>query len=427
MSIFGMVTIAILYRALSVKDIGIYVFFMTVLGLIDTLRSGFLTNSFIKFYSGTAKDRAEEVAGSAWCLALAITGASIFLNVLTFFLSAYITNDGMILFLKYFSLISLATLPGFMANLVVQGDKRFDRLLWFRLINQILFTGTVITLTYLEKATLTSIVFTYIISNAIASISVVIFGWTMIGSIAKATKKTFMEIFHFGKYSVGTSVSSNLFKVTDIFFLNFFLGPGALAVYNLGGRLLQIIEIPLLSFAASGMPSLSEHYNNNEKEQMMHVMKKMVGMLSVAIIVIAILSIVFAEPIILLIGGAKYVHTEAPNLFRIFMCMAVMYPADRFFSLTLDVIHMPKINFYKILVMLFVNLVADYVGVLIFKSAYSIAIANIFPILVAIIISYVPLNRYSKFNFWNMYILGYKEVIIFIQQIYRTLLNKDNL
>jgi len=425
MAIFGMVTIAILYRALSVKDIGVYVFFMTILGLIDTLRSGFLTNSFIKFYSGTEKDRANEVAGSAWGLALLITGGSILINIPTYIFSGYITNEGMILFLKYFSLISLATLPSFMANLVVQGDKRFDRLLWLRLINQLLFTGIVITLTVLKLSTLKTIILTYIFSNLIASLASMFLGWTMIGTISKFTKKTFLELFHFGKYSVGTSVSSNLFKVTDTFFINFFLGPAALAVYNLGGRLLQIIEIPLLSFAASGMPSLSGYYNKGQKQEMMYVMQKLVGMLSVAIFVIAIGSIIFAEPIILLIGGEKYLHTEAPNLFRIFMSMAILYPADRFFALTLDVIHKPKINFYKILVMLVVNLVGDYFGLMIFKSVYSIVFANILPILVAIIIAYVPLNKYSKFNFWHIYVVGYKEVILFVKQIYTTLTGKE--
>ena len=425
MAIFGMLTIAILYRALSVEDIGVYVFFMTILGLIDTLRSGFLTTSFIKFYAGTSESRANDVAGSAWWLALAITGGSILLNVLTFFLSSYISNEGMILFLKYFSLISLATLPSFMANLVVQGDKRFDRLLWMRLINQVLFTGTVIVLAFKNLSTLNAIIITYIASNAIASLVTIFLGWTRISSLKYFSKSTFMELFHFGKYSMGTSVSSNLFRVTDTFFINFFLGPAALAVYNLGGRLLQIVEIPLLSFAASGMPSLSSHYNNGQKEEMMMVMKKMVGMLSIVIIGIAVVSIIFAEPIIMLIGGGKYVDTAAPNIFRLFMSMAVMYPADRFFALGVDVIHKPKINFYKILVMLVVNLVGDYIAVTVFHSIYAIVIANIFPMLVSIIVGYIPLNKYFKFSFWNIYVVGYKEVILFIKQIYNTLMSKE--
>jgi len=425
MSIFGMLTVAILYRALSLTDIGIYVFFMTVLGLIDTIRSGFLTNAFIKFYSGTDLQRSNEVAGSAWGLSIAITVVCIVVNIITFFGSEYITNESVILFLKYFSLISIATLPSFMANLAVQGDKRFDRLLWMRLINQVLFTGTVIVLTILKKSTLVSVIMAYICSNFIASIIIIFLGWTKIWTIRYFSLKTFKEIFHFGKYSMATSVSSNLFNVTNTFFINFFIGPAGLAVYNLGGRLLQIVEIPLLSFAASGMPSLSSYYNQGKKEEMMYVMKKMVGMLTIVIMGIALLSVIFADPVIMLLGGAKYLHTEAPNLFRIFMVMAILYPADRFFALTIDVIHMPKINFYKILVMLVINLVANYIGVSVFHSIYGIAFAGVFPMLFAIIFTYIPLNKYSNFNFWNVYVVGYKEVILFLKQMYNSLLNKE--
>lgn len=425
MAVFGVVSIGILYRALSVKEIGIYVFFMSILGLIDTLRSGFLTTAFIKFYSGAEKARANEVAGAAWCLALVLTGGSIVLNLITFLLSSYIDNEGMILVLKYFSLITLATLPSFMATLVVQGDKRFDRLLWLRLINQILFTGTVAVLAFLHKSTLTSIIITYILAFLISGLIAMMLGWTMLGSIKKVTKSSFLELFHFGKYSVGTMVSSNLFKVTDIFFINFYLGPAALAVYNLGGRLMQLIEIPLLSFVASGMPSLSGHYNRDEKGEMIYVMKKMIGMLTIFIFCIAFFSIVFAEPLIALIGGGKYVNTEAPHLFRIFMSMAILAPADRFFALTLDVIHKPKINFYKILVMLSANLLADYVGLMFFKSVYTITLANLVPVTLAIVISYPYLNKFYKFNFWNIYVVGYKETIALVKQVYRSLFSKE--
>ncbi len=419
---FGMITLAILYRTLSIKDIGIYIFFMTMLALIDTIRSGFLTPTFIKFYSGTEKNKSYEIAGSTWYLGLLITIGCVILNIPTYLLSSYVSNEGMVLFLKYFSLVSLITLPSFMAGLVIQGDNRFDRLLRLRLINQVLFTGLVIVLIVLKKSNLTNIILAYIFSNVVSSLSALFLGWTLIEKIRHFSKSTILELFHFGKYSLGTSISSNLFQVTDTFFINFFLGPAALAVYNLGGKLLQIIEIPLLSIASSGMPSLSSHYNKNQKDEMMYVMKKMIGMLSLAIMVAALVAIVFAEPIIMLIGGSKYIHTEAPNLFRIFMCIAILYPVDRFFAITLDVIHLPKVNFYKILVMLVVNLIGDYLSLAIFKSVYAITIASVFPTLVAIVVTYPPLNKYYKFNFWNIYYIGYKESVLFIKQIYNSLL-----
>ncbi|RKR80854.1 O-antigen/teichoic acid export membrane protein [Mucilaginibacter gracilis] len=420
----GMVTIGMLYRALSINDIGVYVFFMTINNLIDTLKSGFLTMPFVKFYAGTNEERQNEVAGSTWTLAILVTAVLLLLNIPTFFIARHVDDAAIELLLKCFSLVFLSTLPSFMANVVVQAESRFDRLLWLRLINQLLFIATIVVLMVLHRATVSSAIIAFIATNALTSVIIMLTGWTKAYSIKYTTKKTIAEIFHFGKYSMGTSLSSNLFGVTDTIFIKIFLGAPALAIYNLGGRLNQIVEIPMLSFAASGMPALSAYYNQNQKDNLMYTMKKLIGMLSIAIFAIAIVAIIFADPIILLLGGHKYIGSQAPNIFRLFISIAILYPSDRFFALTLDVIHKPKINFYKILVMLAVNLIADYIAISICKSTYSIIMANIFPVLAAIIIAYIPLNKYSKFNFWSIYSVGYKEIVIFIKQTYGTFVTK---
>ncbi len=418
MAVLGMLTIAVLYRGLSVKDIGIYIFFLTILNLVDTLRSGFLTTAFIKFYSGTDEQRAREVAGSAWVLGLIITCITVIINIPAYFLSFYVSNEGLAVFLKLFSVVSLVSLPYFLTSLMVQGNKRFDRLLWLRLINQGSFFLIALVLFILKIAQLKYIIMAYVLCSATSSLFALLAGWTMIGTIKNFSKSTVSELYRFGRYSVGTNLSANLFSVTDTFFINFFLGPAALAVFNLGGKLLQIIEIPLVSFAASNMPGLSGYYNNGDKEKMMYVMKKMVGMLSVVVFGIMILSVIFAEPIILIIGGEKYLQTEAPNLFRIFMTLAILYPADRFFALTVDIINKPKINLYKILAMLAVNLIGDYAGLAIYKSVYSVAIVNIIPILVSITITFIALNSYARFSFWKIYVIGYKEIVLSIKGSY---------
>src|SRR4051812_47577883 len=82
MAVFGLLTITVLYRSLSVKDIGVYVFFITIVTLIDTFKTGFLNNSFIKFYTGTTPEQGKVIIGSAWCLAIVITGGLLVVNAL---------------------------------------------------------------------------------------------------------------------------------------------------------------------------------------------------------------------------------------------------------------------------------------------------------------------------------------------------------
>ena len=160
---------------------------------------------------------------------------------------------------------------------------------------------------------------------------------------------------------------------------------------------------------------------------MMHFMKKLVGMMTIGIAGIAIFSIVFANPIISLIGGEKYANSDAVNLFRIFMSIAILYPMDRFFSLTLDVINKPQVNFYKILIMVASNLVADYVGILIFHSVFGIAWANLVPVLIAIVISYVYLNRFYKFSIFSILKVGLEESRFLIKQVYQTVTKKQTI
>ena len=103
----GMLTIALLYRALSINDIGVYVFFMTINNLIDTLKSGFLTMPFVKFYSGTDVERQNEVAGSTWTLAILVTAILLLLNIPAFFIARHVNDAAIVLLLKCFSLVFL--------------------------------------------------------------------------------------------------------------------------------------------------------------------------------------------------------------------------------------------------------------------------------------------------------------------------------
>ncbi|MCX6205845.1 MAG: oligosaccharide flippase family protein [Bacteroidetes bacterium] len=414
MSLFGIVTLSMLYRALTPTEAGIYIFLFTLINLIDTVKSGFMTTAFIKFYSGADEKRASEVIGSTWILTLLIVAVLIIANIICVLFYRDTDNITLALLNKYFSPIVISTLPFFIAGIVLQSEKRFDLLLRIRLLNQVLFTGTIIVLIFLKETNLNTIIISYILCNVFVSLVVLLIGWSKISFLKNATKKGVLEMYHFGKYSMGSSLSANLFSFTNTFFLDFFFGPASVAIFNIGSKLMQIIEIPLYSIAGSGMPLLSGFYNNNEEEKMVFTLKKIIGILTVLFIGVALVSLVFAEPLIALIGGQKYVTTEAPNLFRILILLSLLFPLDRFFAITLDVINKPEINFYKLLVMLVINLIADFVVVFYFKSVYGIAITNIFPTLYAIIISYYYIQKSIKIDFSDTLTIGFKEIRSFI-------------
>jgi O-antigen/teichoic acid export membrane protein len=415
MSGLSLVTMIIIYHALSLSDAGIWVFFQSVLILVDTFRSGFITTAFIKFYAGANPQRMAEVAGSAWWISLIITGALLLLNIPSYLLLPYIHDESLVLFMKWAGLSYILSLPWFMATCVLQGQQRFDRLLYVRMVNQLSFLGGIILLYFISTISVLGVLYIYLASNLITSAYALVMGFTHVSAIAKRTQSGITELFNFGKFSVGTTLISNLFRTSDTFIINFILNKQAVAIYNLGQTLMQLVEIPLRSFAATGMPELSAAYNQNNRATVISTMKRYTGTLTVILIPAVILGCVFADLPIYIIGGNKYAGTDAANVFRLFLTFALLYPADRFFALTLDVIHHPKINFYKVLVMLVANVVFDWLGVTLLGSIYGIAIATVFPVLIGVTIGYRALCKYHQFTISSIYITGYRQVMLWLK------------
>lgn len=414
-SFLGMVTYAVLSRSLTLESLGLWVFFMAVIGMLDTIRSGFIVTAFIKFFSGTTAARAQEVCGSVWYIALVLTIIVVIINIPFWFLTDYIDNIGLKLSIKWFSLYFIFTLPVFIANCILQARQNFGALLFLRLINQGLFIVMVILLIVLKSDNLNTIIYAYMATQLAAGFVCFAKGWTNIRSFKNRTKSCISELFHFGKYSVGTNLSANLFRSSDTFIINFMLGPAALAIYNLGQKLMELVEIPLRSYAAIGMPVMSVAFNQNKKGEVIYLMKKYTGTLTLMLVPCAIAAYFLADFAILLIGGKQYAGTEAANVFRIFITFALLYPADRFLALTLDVIHQPQINFIKVLVMLAINIVTDFIGIYIFKNVYGVAVATLFPVLTGALVGYWYLKKYLDFNFRDIYVLGYLETQLYIK------------
>ncbi|KQM78519.1 hypothetical protein ASE74_13535 [Pedobacter sp. Leaf216] len=425
MSVLTFLFTAILYRSLSIKEIGIWFFFQSMLSFLDTFRQGFLSTAFVKFYAGTSPSRGQEVIGSTWFIATATTIILLLLNIPLIFIAFLIKDESLIYFAKFYSINLLSSLPMIVTMCIAQGDLRFGRLMYIRVF-QVAFLILCLGFLILTKQNnLYNLMYINILAGAITSILCIILGWSGIAFIGKRTKACTKEIFDFGKYTVGTSISSSLFGVTDTFVINFMLGPSALAVYNLGRRLMEVVEIPLRSFVATAMPALSSAFNQNNKAKLISTMSKYIGIITIGLIPFLLGTYIFAGYALAIIGGGKYNGTEAGeiavNIFRISATIALLYPADRFMSVTLDAIHRPQINLYKVIVMVIVNVISDFGGVYLFGNIYGLVIGTFFPTLIGIIISYYYINKgYQNFSIFHSYILSFREIKKFISNGFKT-------
>ncbi len=413
MSGLGMLNMALLYRSLSISDAGVWVYFINTLTLVDSMRSGFITTAFIKFYAGSTIERANAVAGSAWFIGGCITGILVLVNIPFLFVQHLIDNPGYVLLIKMFSICFVCMFPWFIATCVVTAEQRFDKLLYIRFVNVGGFTIYIILLIIFKRINVTSVAYAYIFSHFVTSIFCLVKGWARFSTFGKRTWENITELYHFGKYSLGTSLSANLWAYSDSFMLETLIGGkagyAAIAIFNLGQNLMQTVEILLRSFAATALPSLAAAFNRNEEDSVIYIMKKYIGMITFMLVPIIIFGWLLADLPIYIIGGGKYLHSSAANVFRILLAFAIITPADRFFALTIDVINRPKINFYKLLVMLATNIIFNYIGLLIFPNAYGVTLTTFAPILVGLLVGYFALNNWRKFSFWDTYVVGWRE------------------
>lgn len=406
MSFLAMITVAVLYRVLTVEEIGYWFFFQTVAILLDTFRTGFLQIALVKFYTGTTQQRSNEVIGSVWFLAILITVSLGFINLLFYPFLHLISDQAFLLIIYWFGITFLVELPASITSWILQADQRFDKLLVLRIIRQGGFIVLIVGFIVIGKMNLQTVFIVNVISSLFASTVAVVLGWSRIKFIFSKTKSCVREIFHFGKYSVGTTISANMLRSADTFIVAYMLGPAAVAIYNLPGRLMEVIEIPIRSMLATAMSSLANAFNKGNKREVAYILQKYAGSLTIAFIPIAFGALLLADVATSLLGGGKYVDTEAGNLLRIMMVLAVFYPIDRFIAVSLDIIHQPKANFVKVLLMLFVNVIGDFVGIYLTGNLYGAAIATSLPLLVGIFYGYYCFNKHIPFKLSMIFTSG---------------------
>jgi O-antigen/teichoic acid export membrane protein len=416
-AVFSIIQMGILLRSLDKTAVGIWMYFLTVFNLGDAVRSGLLGTATIKFYAGTTPQRAAEVLGSVWILAFGITGILLVADGIALMSITKAFPEELAISIRWFGITLISSLPFTFAYWKLAADETYDRILLLRLVNNISMIIYIIVLIVLKQLSLQSLLLCNLITNCLASVVAMALGYAPLRTVFKRTRATVMMILNYGKYSLGSTAVSKLLSSTDTFFISVMLGPANLAIYSIPQKLMEIVEFPLRSFVATGMSGMANAFNQNNEPLIIHIFKKYSGMLTMAFIPLTLGSLLFADFVIGLLGGGQYVGTLAANVFRILMVLALLYPIDRFSGVTLDIIHQPKYNFYKVLVMLGFAILGNYVGLVLFKNLYGIALGSFLTISSGAIFGYLILNKYLKIPLREVLSMGFSETIQLLQRV----------
>jgi O-antigen/teichoic acid export membrane protein len=219
------------------------------------------------------------------------------------------------------------------------------------------------------------------------------------------------DISNFGKYSMSTMIGSNLLRSSDTFMIGAFLSPTAVAMYSVPAKLFEIVEIPLRSFVATALPNLSRLINNKDSEGLKHLFEKYAGMVTVMLIPFVVGSFIFAEYLVILLGGKQY--ADASNILRIFAVFALLMPLDRYTGVTLDVLNLPVKNFLKVLLMLMVKIAGNFIVIFTIGEVWAVAISSIFTFASGVILGVLFLKKSLDFSMKRLLRRGYAESKLF--------------
>ena len=392
--LLGFISFGIIARISDKVSFGNWIVFITAYTFFEMLRNGMIQTSLVKFLAGSAPENAIKINGAGWFISLVFS----FIYILTglILISFNINDTGWLLFIRYGAISLLFSLPYNYTIWLLQVDFQFNKILILRLLNQGSFVILLLLQIILRHSSLKIILGSFIIANLIPGLISFFLGWSRFTDLFHTSKETILTLFHYGKYSMGTSVGSNLLKSSDTFIIQALMGPYFVALYTAPQKMLEIIEIPLRSFAATAIPLMAGYANKNDKPQVSMVFEKYTGGISLMIIPFLLACILFASLIMRILGGNAFAGTG--STLQIFMVYALLMPLDRFLGISLDILNKPALNFIKVMFMLGVNIAGDLIAIRYFHSINIVALSSLLTFISGIIIGRLFLKKYLNFT-----------------------------
>ncbi|UII77102.1 oligosaccharide flippase family protein [Flagellimonas sp. HMM57] len=396
----GLLSFMLLTRQLNKELFGEWVLFITLATFVDLLRFGLTRTSSVRLLSGADTNKCKTILGATFKINIVLLGILTFLcwSIFVFFeLNTIEINNGYSLFLLYYPFLALSNLSWNNAMALFQSEQNFKRMMLVRLSNVGLFCLFLVLNQFWLNLGLLEIVWINILVNAISSIWCSVKYWDGLFYVGKTKKSIEKELVNFGKYSMGTLVSSSLLKSSDTFIIGMspFLGSAGIAMYAIPLKLTDLLGIPLHSFAMTAYPRMSKKSIEGDLGGVKKIFYSYVGIITLLFFPVALVSFAFAEYMVLFLGGKEYMDSLPllTLIFRVFTVYIMLLPIDRFTGVLLDSINQPKLNLYKVLVMTFANIVLNILAVFVFKSLVAVAIGTVLFTAVGIFLGFYYLKR----------------------------------
>jgi O-antigen/teichoic acid export membrane protein len=411
---FSLATFLIMVRVLDKEIYGSWVIYITMASLLDMLRLGLTGTAAIRMISISKGEDQKNVVASSYHLSILTTLLIIILFPIAYFsLKNLYPENYYVPVLLYYPFLAAANLSFNQAITLQQGFLDFKKIFTIRAINgTVSFIGIS---TYLlgGSSDLHDIIVIHILASFITSIFTIVKRWDGLQFISNFHKPTLKHILNFGKYSTASYVGSNLLRSSDtiILSLSSVMGASAVAIYSIPLKFVELAEIPLRSFTATAFPKFSNAFKTG-KENFNNMLSLYFVATTLILVPAVVILVSFPGFFLFIISGNAYADTLElqKSLVYIIAFYILLLPVDRYSGVALFALDRPDINFLKIMVMLFLNIVFDIIAVFVFQSLIMVISATVIFTLIGLFMGWFFIRRETSYSVKTIPV-GIKEIV----------------
>jgi lipopolysaccharide exporter len=353
---FGFLNFLILIRLLSPADYGAWVLFVSISTLMELVKHGFIRNPLIRYLSITAAEEQPALQTASMFLNVVIAAVqAVALVAFAYLLTAFWNVPQLHNLFLIYIITTLAFVPANHFDTVQQAGMQFMQLFFVNLLKQgglfvfimwSFLTRSHITLEGLALAQVAGVLASCVLSF-ICSRSLVHFGPRLQRSWVK-------ELYHYGKFTFGTNVSSMIIKNMSTWLLGRMISVNAVTFFNPAIRVSNLVEVPNDTLATIYFPRLSRDVAEEGVKAVKRRYEGAVGALLAMVIPAVAAIMLFAPQVVAIIAGPGFQDTVP--ILRVTMIYCLLLPFNRFFGVTLDAIGKAKVNFRIVITTAIVNL-----------------------------------------------------------------------
>ncbi len=384
-------------RMMPKSQIGVWVLFTSVTAILETIRHGFIRNPFVAHVvSAEEKDR-RTVASTSLALHVVL---AVFISILLLAGATSLSNfwdaPGLDSLFHLYALNCIIFIPFLHFEYLQTAQSNFKAIFICNFVRLGIPTFYLMVVYFFSlSVSLVDLAVVQIIATIVATTISYFFVKTEASSFSRVNKSLFKELFHFGKFTFGTNISSMFVKNTDSWMIGRLVSTAGVAIYNPALRISNLVEVPTLAIASIVFPQVPQKMKERGVEGVRDIYYKSVSLILAIMIPMVVILYVFAPQLITFIFGKDYL--DSVPILRVTIFYTMIIPFNRQFGTLMDGLKRPKINFYLLVMVAVLNVVFNFI----FLSTFGLigsAYGTLLSYCIVFVLNQVILYRLYKIN-----------------------------